>query len=69
MNVVMKWNNGQIKFVKYGSSLQFKQLLNCFESPAVQIFAIWTLHELFAQNRKNSFLVFNQILNYFFLFS
>ncbi len=52
MNVILNWktlDKGCVSFVSFSS---FQPLLASSVSPAVQIWAIWTIHHLCSENRK-----------------
>lgn len=50
--VVLSWKTPDIEMVAYRSFLPFLQLLNCFEAPAVQLWATWAIHHVCSKNRK-----------------
>ncbi len=52
MNVVMIWRIPDSAIVTYRSFRPFLPLLNCYESPAVQLYAIWTIHYVCSKFRK-----------------
>ncbi len=68
MNVVMNWKTAEIISDVFDSLSPFLPLLNCFESPAVQSFAIWTLNNLCANNRKKIYNLFQDLFINFSLF-
>ncbi len=51
-NVVLNWNTTDELAINYNSFSTLLPLLNCFETPAVQLWAIWTTHYFCAQNRE-----------------
>jgi hypothetical protein len=52
MNVILNWKTLDKDFVSFVSLSTFQPLLNSFESPAVQLWAVWTLHHFCSENRE-----------------
>ncbi len=55
MNVISNWKIHEEEMVIYDSFLHYLQLINCFELPAVQLFAVWDIHRLCEKNREQIF--------------
>ncbi len=62
MDVILKWENLDNFCVSFVSFSTLHPLLACSLSPAVQYWAIWTIHHFCFENRKTNFLnfIFNQ---------
>ncbi len=54
MNVVLKWGKTENSYLVYNSLKSFIPLLNCFELPAVQLYAVWALNYFYSKNRKKT---------------
>ncbi len=53
MNVVLSWDKTEKSLVYY-SFQSFTPLLNCFDSPAVQLYAVWALNYFYSKDRKKT---------------
>lgn len=62
MNAIMSWKCGTLKNVCVHLS-KFLQLLNCFEIPIVQLYAIWTLYNLYTENCLKIIIIFTFLKN------
>ncbi len=52
MNVILNWKTLDKDCVSFVSFSNFQPLLNSFASPAVQLWAFWTLYHFCSENRK-----------------
>ena len=60
---VNKWKSPAKCFASYNSFRSFLSLLNCFECPSVQLFAIWSIQYLCGKNREYILIVFVILFN------
>jgi hypothetical protein len=54
MNVILKWDKTERTNMMYNSFKCFIPLLNCFESSAVQLYAVWSLNYFYSKDRKKT---------------
>ncbi len=54
MNVVLKWDKTKRTTMFYNWFKSFVPLLNCFESSAVQLYAVWALNYFYPKDRKKT---------------
>jgi hypothetical protein len=66
LNAVTKWENPIVEIDVYYSYQQILPLLDCFELPAVQFYAIWTIYHLCSKNRKRNIKIILEIFFYYF---
>ncbi len=71
--MITNWKVPDAELIFCHSFLTLKPLLNCFESIAVQLFAIWTINDLLSKNREHYFKILfhvriHYILRYYFYF-
>jgi hypothetical protein len=71
VNVISNLKIDEEENIIYDSFLYYLQLLNCFELPAVQLFAVWDIHRLCDKNREQILYeqYYSQYSNFFFIFS
>jgi Zyg-11 family protein len=54
MIVVLSWDKTEDMTTVYNSLQSFIPLLNCFESPAIQLYAVWALNYSYSKDRKKT---------------
>jgi len=54
MIVVLSWDKTEKITTVYNSLQSFIPLLNCFQFPAIQLYAVWALNYFYSKDRKET---------------